>query len=109
MKLSKLTAIIFTSALACSFTLTGCNEKTAKLEPNNWNCRDDHYVAIAKRLYQQEKEGKIKDASLFLKKCQQEKLGFFSDEYQAALYNSELIASIEAKWQKEAGINSNDY
>ncbi|MBQ3678692.1 MAG: hypothetical protein II929_04165, partial [Succinivibrio sp.] len=68
MKLSKLTAIIFTSALACSFTLTGCNEKNnkapetaqvvkpTKLQPNNWNCRGNKFYSGSpiRRLRQQE-------------------------------------------------------
>lgn len=118
MKLSKLTAIIFTGALACSLTLTGCNEKTAKLEPNNWNCRDDDSIALVKRLEQQEQEGKIKDASLFLEKCKQAKLGFFSDTYQRMISDKDLLRSgnyakeerkLYAQWQKEAGVNPNDY
>ena len=109
MKNSLLTTLLFSSAIACSLTLTGCNEKTAKLEPNNWNCRDDDTSTLVTRLQQQEKEGKIKDSSMFMEKCKQEKLGFFNDSYQAVKYEHENRKKLLVQWKKEAGVNPNDY
>ena len=37
----------------------------------DWNCRDDDTSTLVTRLQQQEKEGKIKDSSMFMEKCKQ--------------------------------------
>ena len=100
MKLSKISTIIFTGALACSLTLTGCNEKNNKspevaqvvksttLEPNNWNCRGyQFYRNPVHRLKQQEQEGKLKDAELFLNKCKELKLGVYNPIVKQTLHN----------------------
>lgn len=126
MKLSKLTAIIFTSALACSLTLTGCNEKNnkapenaqvvkpTKLQPNNWTCRPENSPLSVRgknpmrRLQRLEIEGKINDSELFLQLCKDKKLGF----YNSAIFNIQDLdrrKALFAQWQKEAGVNPNDY
>ncbi len=107
-----ITALIITGAFTSSFVLTGCNEKTAKLVPNNWNCRSDISSTLTTRLERQEKEGKINDASLFLEKCKKDKMGFFSDAYKKVMREEHFARNQEriyAQWQKEAGINPNDY
>jgi|GEM_PF-848523 len=126
MKLSKLTAIIFTSALACSLTLTGCNEKNnkspetaqvvkpSKLEPNNWTCRSEKSPFSikgknpSKRLQRYELEGKINDSELFLQQCKDKKLGFYSSAIDS-IKDLDSKKALFAQWQKEAGVNPNDY
>lgn len=122
MKGSILTTLIVTGALACSLTLTGCNEKNnkateaaqvvnpTKLQPNNWNCRGNKFYSGSpiRRLRQQELEGKINDADLFLKKCKEQKLGLFNPIVDKAKTTPEREMVI-AQWQKDAGVNPNDY
>ena len=126
MKGSLLTTLIVTGALACSLTLTGCNEKNNKtpeaaqvvkpslLEPNNWTCRPEKSpVTIRgknpmKRLQRYELEGKINDSELFLQQCKDKKLGFYSSVIDS-IKDLESKKALFAQWQKEAGINPNDY
>jgi len=90
--------------------LTGCGEnKSDKLEVNNWNCRNEISSNLVRRLERLETEGKIVDASLFIKKCQEQQLGFFSEEYKNLSgsqdeYGKNLKALLY-KWKKEAGIS----
>ena len=112
MKVSIFTTLIVTGALACSLTLTGCNEKTAKVELNNWNCRDEMSSSLLKRADKWVAEGKIKDSSLFVKKCQENKLGVFNEVFRTIRRGrnfSEDKKKLFAQWQKEAGVNPNDY
>lgn len=120
--------LISYALIACNIALTGCGDKTAKLEPNNWNCRPDKSIVGNRarpraRLERQEKEHKIKDAAFFRDKCEELKLGYYSDEYNTlrheeieALhdrYQSHILEDkrkqLLAKWQQEAGVSPNDY
>lgn len=112
MKISS-ASVLLTAVALSYFFLTGCFDSNTKIVPNNWNCRLDTTSAHSHRIEKLEKEGKIDSASAFIEKCQKEKLGIFSDEYEK-LYNSEDFKAAEekllAKWKKEAHVaNSEEY
>ncbi len=66
---------------------------------------------------------KIDDAQQFRDKCEELKLGYYSDEYstlereevqvltdkEQLKLNAEKRKMLLAKWQKEAGVNPKDY
>ncbi|MBP5243990.1 MAG: hypothetical protein J6Z28_04640 [Succinivibrio sp.] len=99
-------AIILLSAVVInSLLLTGCYNKTAKVVPNNWNCRHDTTSALAHRIEKLEQEGKIDNASEFIDRCQEEKLGIFSEDYEKLSGSTDFQAAedkLYAKWKKEA-------
>ncbi|SFS71624.1 hypothetical protein SAMN02910357_01463 [Succinivibrio dextrinosolvens] len=106
MKFSSACILLTAIAFNCLF-ITGCFNKTAKIVPNNWNCRPDTTSALSHRIEKLEQEGKIDNASDFIDRCQLDKLGIFSEDYEK-LCNSEDFKAAEekliAKWKKEANI-----
>ncbi len=110
MNTSLIKVMALSSALVLgNFVLSGCGEdKPAQLQVNNWNCRNESSSNLAKRVAVQEQEGKVEDASLFIKKCQDQKLGVFSEEYEHLRSTEDYEKNLKAllnKWQKEAGIS----
>ncbi len=104
MKISSAT-ILLTAVVLNSLLLTGCFNKTAKVVPNNWNCRHDTTSALAHRIEKLEQEGKIDNASAFIDQCQADKLGIFSDDYEKLSSSSDFQAAedkLYAKWKREA-------
>jgi hypothetical protein len=96
--------ILFTLIILNNFILTGCLDKTAQIRPTNWNCRQDEASALAHRVEKLEHEGKIDNASEFIDRCQQDKLGIFSDEYENLSFSSNYERAQEklfTKWEKE--------
>ncbi len=120
--------LISSAFILWNLALTGCGENTAKLEPNNWYCRPDKshvgYTARPEaRLKRLELEHKIDDAQRFRDKCEELKLGYYSDEYsilekeeiqiltdkKQLKLNADKRKMLLAKWQKEAGVKPKDY
>ncbi|SKA59935.1 entry exclusion lipoprotein TrbK [Succinivibrio dextrinosolvens DSM 3072] len=104
MKLSS-ASLLLTAVVLNSLLLTGCFNRTAKVEPNNWNCRHDTTSALAHRIEKLEQEGKIDNASEFIEKCQADKLGIFSEDYEKLSSSADFKAAedkLYAKWEKEA-------
>lgn len=103
MKLSSVT-LLLTAVVLNSLLLTGCYNKTAKVVPTNWNCRHDTTSALAHRIEKLEQEGKIDNASEFIDKCQADKLGIFSEDYEKLSGSTDFQAAedkLYAKWKKE--------
>ena len=105
-------SILFTAVVLNCFLVTGCFNKTAKIVPNNWNCRQDTTSALAHRIEKLEQEGKIDNAAEFIDQCQMDKLGIFSDDYEKLSYSNDYKAAEDrliAKWKREDQISSGEY
>ncbi len=111
-------------ALGGLIALTGCMEdKTAssvKVEVNNWYCRPDlgniggRYTALPlHRIRKMEENHEIVDGQAFYYKCEEQKLGVFSEEYENLKtledrdrngdHTAQRLALFD-KWRKEAGL-----
>ncbi|WP_295354479.1 hypothetical protein [uncultured Succinivibrio sp.] len=111
--MKKFSGCILLSAIVIkTFILTGCHDKTAQIEPNNWNCRQDDSSELAHRIEKLEHEGKIDDASEFIDHCQQDKLGIFSEDYENQSFSNNYETDHEklfAKWKRKAAAQSGAY
>jgi len=104
MKLSS-ASILLTAVVLNGLLLTGCFNKTDKVVPINWNCRHDTTSSLAHRIEKLEQEGKIDNAAEFIDKCQTDKLGIFSEDYEKLSSSFDYKAAedkLYAKWKKEA-------
>lgn len=103
-------SILFTAIIFNCFLITGCFETAAKIRPDNWNCRQDGTSELAHRIKKLEHEGKIENTAEFIEKCQENKLGIFSDEYERLSLSKNYVKDHEqlyTQWEREAVSQNN--
>ena len=97
-------SIFLTAIILNCFLLTGCFDTTAKIKPNNWNCRQDGSSELSHRIEKLEHEGKIENTAAFIQQCQENKLGIFSDDYEKLSFSKDYVKAhdiLYTKWERE--------